>query len=114
MIPFDAGTQVGVVITIDGDTLPEYTDIIYTILTGNGLGNFTINSTTGIITTATILDREKTSEYVLTIGAENPVGGTTGTATVSIFRVIISRRCYLVFHVKVKNVELCFNLCYNV
>ncbi|XP_030835681.1 cadherin-23 isoform X4 [Strongylocentrotus purpuratus] len=78
------GTQVGAVITIDGDTLPEYTDIIYTILTGNGLGNFTINSTTGIITTATILDREKTSEYVLTIGAENPVGGTTGTATVSI------------------------------
>eukprot|EP00057_Strongylocentrotus_purpuratus_P002283 XP_003724198.1 PREDICTED: protocadherin Fat 4 [Strongylocentrotus purpuratus] len=78
------GTQVGVVMTIDGDTLPEYTDIIYTILTGNGLRNFTINSTTGIINTATILDREKTSEYVLTIGAENPVGGTTGTATVSI------------------------------
>ncbi|XP_063968862.1 cadherin-23-like [Lytechinus pictus] len=78
------GTQVGVVTAVDGDTHPDYTNIIYTILTGDNLGNFTINATTGIITTATILDREKTSEYVLTVGAENPVGGTTATATVSI------------------------------
>nr|XP_054774066.1 cadherin-23-like [Lytechinus pictus] len=78
------GTQVGVVTAVDGDTHPDYTNIIYTILTGDNLGNFTINATTGVITTATILDREKTSEYVLTVGAENPVGGTTATATVSI------------------------------
>ncbi|XP_071484961.1 cadherin-23-like [Diadema antillarum] len=82
-----SGTEVGVVQAVDGDTQSEFADIIYTIISGDNEGHFSVNQTTGIITTAVMLDRETISEYVLVVGAHNPQpasGGFTGTASVSI------------------------------
>jgi Mg2+/citrate symporter len=51
----------------DGD----YNVITYTIISGNHDNNFTINSTTGVITTVKPLDRETQAQFVLTVRASD-------------------------------------------
>ena len=51
----------------DGD----YNVITYSIFSGNHDNNFTINSTTGVITTATPLDRETQTQFHLTVRASD-------------------------------------------
>ena len=53
------------------DTDGDYNVITYAIIHGNQDNNFTINSTTGVITTATPLDRETKASFVLKIRASD-------------------------------------------
>ena len=74
------GTPVGTVSATDpdaGDT------ITYSIIAGNGGGKFTIDSTTGEITVADLLDHEADASYSLTVQAED-TSGATAAATISI------------------------------
>ena len=57
--------------------------VLFTILSGNNYGTLRINSTTGIITTATILNYENVTEYVLTIEASS--GDIVNSSIVSIY-----------------------------
>lgn len=53
------------------DSDGDYNIITYAIIHGNQDNNFTINSTTGEITTATPLDRETQAFFVLKIRASD-------------------------------------------
>lgn len=75
-----AGSAVGTVSATDpdaGDTLS------YAITAGNGGGEFAINSGTGAITTAAVLNYEAASQYVLTVTVTDG-GGLTDTATITV------------------------------
>ena len=72
--------SVGTTSATDEDTSDT---VSYSITTGNGDGKFDIDSSTGEITVAELLDFETTSSYTLTIQASDGNGG-TGTATVTI------------------------------
>ena len=53
------------------DSDGDYNVITYAIIHGNHDNNFTINSTTGVITTVTPLDRETQSQFILKIRASD-------------------------------------------
>ena len=76
----EVDASVGTTSATDEDTNDT---VSYSITTGNGDGKFDINSATGEITVAELLDFEITSSYTLTVGASDGNGG-TGTATVTI------------------------------
>ena len=63
------GTYVTQVFANDNDS--DYNVITYSIFSGDVDNNFTINSTTGVITTATPLDRETRTQFYLTIRASD-------------------------------------------
>ena len=57
----------------------------YSITAGNDAGKFTINSSTGVITTAAALDYETTTSYTLTVTATDSFGNaSTTTQTVNV------------------------------
>ncbi|WP_346187115.1 cadherin domain-containing protein [Rubritalea halochordaticola] len=74
-----AGSSVTTVSSTDQDVGDS---VSYSITAGND-GSFAINSTSGEITLATMVDYETTSSYVLTVTATD-AGGLTGTATVNV------------------------------
>ena len=59
-----SGTSVA---TASGSDVDANTTLTYSITAGNGDGKFTINSSTGAITTAASLDYETTTSYTLTV-----------------------------------------------
>ncbi|XP_078597383.1 protocadherin Fat 4-like [Branchiostoma floridae x Branchiostoma japonicum] len=81
------GTSVGQVSATDGD-VNEVGDVTFSIVSGNDGDVFGIDSFTGVISTATVLDREVTSSYTLQVQARD--GGDsletyqTATTTVNI------------------------------
>ena len=77
----DVGTIVGVVDATDPEALP----LDFAIASGNALGGFAIDSTTGEITVAdsTVLDFESTPTFSLTVEVTD-AGGLTDTATITI------------------------------
>ena len=56
---------------VANDNDGDYNVITYTIISGNHDNNFTINSTTGVITTVKPLDRETQTQFVLTVRASD-------------------------------------------
>ncbi|WP_346190125.1 cadherin domain-containing protein, partial [Rubritalea halochordaticola] len=74
-----AGTSVATVTSADPDAGDS---VSYAITAGND-GSFAINSSTGEITLAGMVDYETTSSYVLTVTATDG-GGLTDTATVTV------------------------------
>ena len=75
------GTSVATVSATDD----ESETITYSITAGNTGNAFTINSSTGVITTAAALDYETTTSYTLTITATDSFGNaTTTTQTVNV------------------------------
>ena len=78
--------SVGTTSATDEDTNDT---VSYSITTGNGDGKFDINSSTGEITLAVLLDFEATSSYTLTIQASDGNGGTaTATVTITVTNVL--------------------------
>ncbi|CAH1264999.1 FAT4 [Branchiostoma lanceolatum] len=81
------GTSVGQISATDGDVREEG-DVTFSIVSGNDGTVFGIDSFTGVISTATVLDRETTSSHTLEVEARD--GGDflgtyqTSTATVDI------------------------------
>ena len=73
------GAAVGSVSATDADG----DGITYSIESGNGDGKFTIDGSTGAITTAGALDHGTTPSYALTVQADDGEGG-TDTATVNV------------------------------
>ncbi len=73
------GAAVGSVSATDADS----DGLTYTIESGNGDGKFSIDGSTGAITTAGALDHETTPSYALTVQADDGNGG-TATATVNV------------------------------
>ena len=66
----------------DGDT------VMYAISDGNGDGKFAIDSNTGAITVAAVLDYETTASYTLTVEASDGNGGSaTASVTVTVTNV---------------------------
>jgi hypothetical protein len=53
------------------DSDGDYNVITYSIVSGDHGNNFTINSTTGVITTATPLDKETQTQFYLTVRASD-------------------------------------------
>ena len=78
------GTSLGTVVATD----PDVSDTLsYAITAGNGGGEFTINSSTGEITTAAALDFETATQYVLTVTVSDdgtPTLADTSTITVDV------------------------------
>ena len=63
---------------------PDAGDVLsYAITGGNTGGAFLVNSSTGVITTATALDHESTSSYSLTVSVTD-AGGLSDTAAVNV------------------------------
>src|SRR5574344_1458092 len=78
-----AGTVVGVVAGTDPDTKnAAYGTLKYTIVSGNGAGDFAIDPATGVVTTTRALDSETTPSYTLKIEASD--GSLADTATVAV------------------------------
>ncbi|XP_066291062.1 cadherin EGF LAG seven-pass G-type receptor 2-like [Branchiostoma lanceolatum] len=76
------GTLVTSVAATDSDSGADGT-ISYNITSGNELNHFILDSSSGLISTAAVLDRETTASYTLVLTADD--GGTTlDTATVLI------------------------------
>ena len=71
------GTAVSSVSSIEADGSPTYS-----ITAGNGASKFTVNSSTGAITTAAALDFETAKSYDLTLTAS--LGGQTTSTTVTV------------------------------
>ena len=69
------GTTVATMSAID----EEWETITWAITGGNSEGKFTINSSTGVITTAAALDYETTTSYSLTVTAQDTFGNATHT-----------------------------------
>ena len=65
-------------------TDPNNDSITYSISSGNDAGKFTINSSTGAITTAASLDYETTTSYTLVIAASDGTLTTTTSKTINI------------------------------
>ena len=65
-------------------TDPNNDSITYSISSGNDAGKFTINSSTGAITTAATLDYETTTSYTLVIAASDGTLTTTTSKTINI------------------------------
>lgn len=79
------GTKVLTVKAIDKDVKTQNNQFSYSIINGNNNNSFKIDSQTGEIETASMLDRETISMYTLTIGAiDTGVPPETGTTTVKI------------------------------
>lgn len=76
-----AGTTVGTVVASGLD--PQVTPA-FTITAGNGGGEFAINSSTGVITSATVLDFESASYYELTVEATDGVLTDTSTVVINV------------------------------
>ncbi|XP_078692007.1 protocadherin-like wing polarity protein stan [Branchiostoma floridae x Branchiostoma belcheri] len=76
------GTIVTAVAATDSDSGDDGT-ISYNITSGNDLSHFILDSSSGIISTAAVLDRETTASYTLVVTADDG-GGTLDTATVVI------------------------------
>ncbi|KAI8512133.1 hypothetical protein Bbelb_087720 [Branchiostoma belcheri] len=76
------GTIVTAVAATDSDSGDDGT-ISYNITSGNDLSHFVLDSSSGIISTAAVLDRETTASYTLVVTADDG-GGTLDTATVVI------------------------------
>ena len=75
------GTTVTTISALD----EEFETITYSITAGNDAGKFTINSSTGVITTAAALDYETTTSYTLTVTATDSFGNvSTTTQTVNV------------------------------
>lgn len=76
-----SGTHVGTVVATDEDNDP----LNFTIINGNGLGGFVINSVTGDITVndATVLDFETNPNFSLTVQVSDGNGG-NANGTISI------------------------------
>jgi hypothetical protein len=75
------GTTVTTISALD----EEFETITYSITAGNDAGKFTINSSTGVITTTAALDYETTTSYTLTITATDAFGNaSTTTQTVNV------------------------------
>ena len=63
------------------DPIPEYSPVEYSLLSHTNV--FTIDNTSGLITTLVELDREATAQYVLTVRATDP-GGSYDEANVTV------------------------------
>ena len=75
------GTTVSTISAAD----QELETMTYSITAGNDAGKFTINSSTGVITTAAALDYETTTSYTLTVTATDSFGNaSTTTQTVNV------------------------------
>ncbi|XP_071943757.1 cadherin-23-like [Antedon mediterranea] len=82
-----AGVLVAEVDASDIDSPGQNSDITYSFIDGNNPEAFTINETTGAITTSVVLDYENTPSYTLRILAENSapaVSPATGSATATV------------------------------
>ena len=80
----EIGTPVITVVATDDDTI-QYNDIAFTFVSGNEAGRFTLDRTSGTITTASELDREVQEQYVFVIQAANniPPDDTSGSEALS-------------------------------
>src|SRR5574344_1949189 len=78
-----AGTVIGTFAGTDPDTKnAAYGTLKYTIVSGNGAGDFAIDPATGVVTTTRALDYETTPSYTLKIEASD--GSLADTATVAV------------------------------
>jgi len=74
------GSSVGRPVATDAD---DGTNLTWSILSGPGSGDFSIDSIMGDIATAADLDNQTTPQYMLTVQVEDP-GGLTDTAIITI------------------------------
>lgn len=80
------GTRVLTVMAIDKDVRPPNNEFTYSILSGDGSKAFKIDPHSGVIETATQLDRETHAVYNITVGAiDSGTPSQTGIAEVLIF-----------------------------
>ncbi|XP_019623295.1 PREDICTED: protocadherin Fat 4-like [Branchiostoma belcheri] len=82
------GTSVGQVSATDGD-VNEEDDVMFSIVSGNDDAVFGIDSFTGVISTATALDRETTGSYIIEVQARDG-GDSLGTYRTSTTTVDIT------------------------
>lgn len=81
------GTVVG---TVSAQDVDNSSTVTYAITAGNGAGDFTINTQTGVITTFGAIDFEAIPSYTLTVTASDGLGGTdTATVTISVNDVVM-------------------------
>ena len=77
----ETGTEIHTVTATDADANSELT---YSIVSGNTDNAFSLNSTTGVISTITSLDYENTSGYNLNISVSDGTNTGTGIITISV------------------------------
>lgn len=65
---------------------PDSPTVLFNIVTGNNLGRFVINSSTGVVTNSVQLDREQQSSYLLGIAAFD---GTLDSAVVQLTIIVL-------------------------
>ena len=75
----DAGTAVGMVTATDADRGDQET-LVYSLDDGADAASFAIDSATGAITTAAVLDYETKASYMLTVMATDDDGATATTS----------------------------------
>ena len=80
-------------------------EVLLTIINGNNLGRFAINSTTGIITTTTFLNYENVTEYVFTVEASTETEDMSNSSIVNIyvsFRILYTSIYFIITPLSVK------------